>query len=206
MLKIKMIFFVIALALSVLSAYIYQFGSMDLSHDQSIWGSFGDYVGGVLNPVIALLALIYIVKTYNTQKEELIETKNALSQSASAQKEQAIAQKLANELQKKANDLEKVNQQVNLLQAEVSCITSILDAELNGQNTLIAQLNECSKELEDIGNDVVEQSQEHTKKLMERTRTIQQCLTDSDQKTQELQHDLAKLRDKVQKMYRATTL
>jgi large-conductance mechanosensitive channel len=33
------------------------------------WGTFGDYIGGILNPVIAAFAFYLIAKTYELQKK-----------------------------------------------------------------------------------------------------------------------------------------
>jgi uncharacterized membrane protein len=50
----------------VLIFYIINFYTTKLSSDPAIWGQFGDYLGGTLNPIFALLNLI--VLTYLTIK------------------------------------------------------------------------------------------------------------------------------------------
>ena len=60
----------------------------NLSKDTGSWGTFGDYVGGILNPVIAAFAFYLIAKTYELQKRELEETRNLLEVSTDAQKNQ----------------------------------------------------------------------------------------------------------------------
>lgn len=58
------------LILSVFSIYRFHFaGPVIYSNDA--WGTFGDYIGGTLNPLLSFLALIAIVKTMNIQKQEL---------------------------------------------------------------------------------------------------------------------------------------
>jgi hypothetical protein len=52
------------------------------------WGTFGDYIGGILNPVIALGALYLIAQTYKLQKKELAETIKLLKISTDAQDKQ----------------------------------------------------------------------------------------------------------------------
>lgn len=52
--------------------YIYQFGKNGLSLDQFHWGSFGDYFGGLINPILAfgnLLLLIYISRIVSNQED-----------------------------------------------------------------------------------------------------------------------------------------
>lgn len=60
------------------SAYWLRFSTNGASTDPETWGQFGDYVGGVLNPLVATLALIAIVISIRIQKIELEETRAAL--------------------------------------------------------------------------------------------------------------------------------
>lgn len=48
-------------------------------------GQLGDFVGGVLNPVIALLAFTWLRRGVRLQQDELAETKTALQKSAGSQ-------------------------------------------------------------------------------------------------------------------------
>ena len=60
----------------------------NLSKTTGDWGTFGDYVGGILNPLIAAFAFYLIAKTYELQKKELEETRKLLQVSTDAQKDQ----------------------------------------------------------------------------------------------------------------------
>ncbi|MEC4749776.1 hypothetical protein [Methylomicrobium sp. Wu6] len=60
----------------------------NLSNNTGAWGTFGDYVGGILNPVIAAFAFYLIAKTYELQKRELKTTTSLLKVSTDAQKDQ----------------------------------------------------------------------------------------------------------------------
>lgn len=88
----------------VLFFYFYQFSSYDLSKDLCInttgddaeclskdaarWGTFGDFFGGTLNPILSFLALIIVLKTYLSQQEELKETRKILKEQSETQKRQ----------------------------------------------------------------------------------------------------------------------
>ncbi|MCK5121567.1 MAG: hypothetical protein KAQ91_06265 [Methylococcales bacterium] len=63
--------------LCVLFVYLYKFHSLSLSSVHEDWGAFGSYLGGVLSPIVAGLAVYLIAKTYNLQKNELKELKDA---------------------------------------------------------------------------------------------------------------------------------
>jgi large-conductance mechanosensitive channel len=75
------------IVLIIVGFYFYNFHN-GLSKDNGVWGTFGDYVGGILNPVIAAFAFYLIAKTYELQKTELEATRCLLEASTNAQKEQ----------------------------------------------------------------------------------------------------------------------
>jgi hypothetical protein len=60
----------------------------NLSKTTGAWGEFGDYVGGILNPIIAFFAFYLIKITYQLQKKELEATRNLLKISNNAQHNQ----------------------------------------------------------------------------------------------------------------------
>lgn len=77
---------------SIVSAYVYSFHSYEWSSNPSDWGGIGDYIGGLLNPVISFVALYYLIKAYSTQKQELSETKDVLEKTEVNSKKLADAQ------------------------------------------------------------------------------------------------------------------
>src|SRR5690242_2055719 len=66
----------IALLIIILTTvffYILNFHSSKFSNDPTSWGVFGDYIGGVLNPIIALASLGvlgYLTHLVSTQTNE----------------------------------------------------------------------------------------------------------------------------------------
>ena len=69
--------------------------SGEFSVDQHVWGSFGDYFAGILNPVISFCALIALFvtiiiqsKELNLSRKELEYTRNELKKSADAAERQ----------------------------------------------------------------------------------------------------------------------
>lgn len=82
----------------VLSLYFenFQGGFSNLNAD---WGTFGDYVGGVLNPVFGLLSFSGLLLTIYLQGKELKEARTQFSRSADAQeKSEKVLQQQANTL------------------------------------------------------------------------------------------------------------
>lgn len=72
--------------------YFYWFGirnSLPLSKTADVWGQFGDFLGGIINPLVAYAAFYWLTMSVIMQKVELNETKEALKAAADAQAEQA---------------------------------------------------------------------------------------------------------------------
>lgn len=79
------VLFIAAILAFVLVVIVYrqQFGS-SLDSEQAAWGQFGDYVGGILNPAFALLALFALFYTIILQVRELDETRKELQRTTLA--------------------------------------------------------------------------------------------------------------------------
>ena len=75
--------------------YLFQFGG-DLAASHSRWGEFGDYLGGILNPIFALLGLLALLFIIVLQSCELRNSTRELATSARALKEQSASLKLQN--------------------------------------------------------------------------------------------------------------
>ena len=87
------IFAVVCIAAYAIWFIIYNRG---ISDDPAIWGTFGDYIGGVVGTVIAFSVFLATLKIIQLQKEamdlqkqELEETRKELKKSSNAQELQA---------------------------------------------------------------------------------------------------------------------
>lgn len=74
----KMPIIVFAVATSLIVSYAASFAQAGWSTKPDSWGQFGDFLGGVLNPLISLFTLSVAVKVWQLQKTELGQTRNAL--------------------------------------------------------------------------------------------------------------------------------
>lgn len=57
---------------AVAVAYIVRFGwqlDADFAVNPADWGTFGDYVGGILNPVLSFISIILLIQSLNLQNE-----------------------------------------------------------------------------------------------------------------------------------------
>lgn len=57
------------LIVAILSLYYYQFGvgPTMLSRGRDVWGQFGDYFGGVLNPILSFISILLLIRSVNLQ-------------------------------------------------------------------------------------------------------------------------------------------
>jgi hypothetical protein len=81
-----MIFVVFLFIAGIFGRYLTHFNG-DLSLDHAKWGTFGDYIGGTLNPILSFISLIALLTTIILQSKELELTRDELKRSASAQEE-----------------------------------------------------------------------------------------------------------------------
>lgn len=72
------------LLIAALAIVIYAWTFRHLPHhqDPGAWGTFGDYFGGLLNPVVSTLTLFVAIAVWKLQKSELEETRTILAAQA----------------------------------------------------------------------------------------------------------------------------
>lgn len=78
--------------------------------DSGHWGTFGDFIGGILNPTFALLAFYWLTYSVRLQIKELRDTKQELRRAAQAQEDTAKHQEEIARI-----DMENVNTQKEIL-------------------------------------------------------------------------------------------
>lgn len=142
-------------AFIAISAYIINFGiipyledeKLGLSSDSGDWGTFGDYIGGLLNPCIALFALYWLTSSIKTQVQELTETRRQFQQISDNQSAQTSLQnfeslffQLLETKDKAIKDILLKNQQeINSLLVDE--ITQLANNNLNSYSEYLGLLN-----------------------------------------------------------------
>ncbi len=53
-----------------------------LSAKQSVWGQFGDFLGGTINPILGFMTVMILVATLRVQQKELKDTREAVKENA----------------------------------------------------------------------------------------------------------------------------
>jgi hypothetical protein len=54
----------------IVASYLVRFG-LTPSHNQAVWGAFGDYFGGILNPIFAVLAFFGVLWSIGLQTKQM---------------------------------------------------------------------------------------------------------------------------------------
>ena len=116
------------LALFMLFTYFVNFSGYGFSEKQEDWGALGDYIGGILNPLISLAALYWLTRSIILQKRELQETREALRDTADSQSQQVRSSEVSSQLQ--------------FISIELGMIASKLSFEYEYQVLLLKFLNE----------------------------------------------------------------
>jgi len=111
----------------------------NLSNINGNWGTFGDYIGGILNPVIAAFAFYLIAKTYELQKKELEETRKLLKVSTDAQEGQIKLAALTALLNSNLT-------RINLLKLEQDRLLGILPDSSRKKNIIYYTVADVPKE------------------------------------------------------------
>lgn len=81
------------LALFLVIGYALTFRELSANANPAAWGAFGDYVGGLLNPLISLFTLIVAMKVWGLQKTELLETRKAVEEQGKTAEQQRREQR-----------------------------------------------------------------------------------------------------------------
>jgi len=81
------------LAATLIGSYLFTFQKLPTNENPAAWGTFGDYMGGLLNPLISLFTLIVAMKVWGLQKTELLETRKAVEEQGKTAEQQRREQR-----------------------------------------------------------------------------------------------------------------
>lgn len=134
-----------------------------LADDPEAWGQFGDYVGGLLNPLIAFLAFYWLTQSVLLQKQELAETKEALKDSALSQSKQvqlasraAEINALSGLLSSHNSDLSRLREDSRFIMDQITRVAEnrgwvqMPDGNLMGSKSAREKVEEIEVQIKDI--------------------------------------------------------
>lgn len=85
--------YVAGVACVLIAAYTITFWGLPFNEKPDAWGQFGDYIGGLLNPLVSALTLYVAISVWKLQKEELKETRRAMDEQAKTAEQQRQEQR-----------------------------------------------------------------------------------------------------------------
>lgn len=95
---VLLVVFVIFVAAIPVVIYLNNFSSRELSPNPEQWGQLGDYVGGLINPILGFATLISVLYAIFLQRTELGDAKDALANQSALMDEQIFDGKFFNML------------------------------------------------------------------------------------------------------------
>lgn len=166
-------FWLSCLGLSLLIAYIGYFAvylGQNPAKDADKWGQFGDFFGGILNPLMAFAAFYWLTKSVKIQHTELADTKIALQEASHAQT-----------LQAKNSDLQVAiaarTSLVTALQSQIDGIAKELESRDREQDKLKIHITEIDKKINKysyLGAAMTDPLQEEKKNCSKRLNQVEQ--------------------------------
>lgn len=138
----RLLLFVLAISLPAL--YFWYFGmhlKQEAAIDASKWGEFGDFFGGILNPLVAFAAFYWLTKSVKLQKTELEAARKILADTSKAQNEAAQAQAKAAELNEMLLKVSILNTLAKSAHDETEMLITQLNAEKDQKLSLGAALD-----------------------------------------------------------------
>ena len=142
----------VALIFIIYLFYFIQFSILldyKISNDSSVWGQFGDYVGGVLNPLLSFVSITLLIKSILLQHEANSNLKTEVRNNAKTEKIRSFEIFFFNLISSQRNIFESFNVVIltegvanHLVGAkaviEIENIVNVIRAR-NGKDTAIAE-------------------------------------------------------------------
>lgn len=107
-----------------------------LSNDPATWGTFGDYLGGTLNPIISFLALIGLLYTIHQQAQEMKATRDELERTAEQQSRQSEIFNLQQFESTFFSLLEQHNKIIEKVETDLNKINGDIERRYKGLDTI----------------------------------------------------------------------
>lgn len=111
------------LGIALVTAYFVWFRDQPSATDPDKWGTFGDYFGGIMNPIVAFAAFYWLTQSVKLQKEELAATRKELKGATRAQQELVSNGRQSVELSALAALLNGAYAEITRIQAVTDAIT-----------------------------------------------------------------------------------
>lgn len=131
---IGLLYFLIAVAAILCVIYKYHsiFKHYSFNADPSKWGQIGDYFGGLLNPIISFTTLIFLIKAYYSQRQELEDTKIALRETAEYNRKQTSLMDISIKISQLNAHIDISHKEMGYIQDEINRAEACKYKQSNG--------------------------------------------------------------------------
>lgn len=88
------IFIAAAAIVAVVLLYVIKFACIlgyGVSADSAIWGQFGDFMGGSLNPILSFISIVLLIKSLNLQNQVNVELREELADNKKTERLRAFS-------------------------------------------------------------------------------------------------------------------
>ena len=120
---------IIGIILLIIALYLINFKIIEnpvATEQAALWGQFGDYFGGILNPIIAFAAFCWLKRSVKIQQKEInklneeIALTRALQEKQDARAEEAaLISGLSNLIQITGNNIENLKRKAGLIEKDI---------------------------------------------------------------------------------------
>ncbi|WP_041523586.1 hypothetical protein [Gilvimarinus agarilyticus] len=139
--KFNVLKWAVPLSLAILTLatlfYIAKFWSYDISDSPEQWGQLGDYLGGLVNPVVGLITVILLVTSLRQNQVALAQSRAELEQARIAIEQATATQKATEESLVKqveiAEQTRNINTVIALWRAQMEILNETEERERKGE-------------------------------------------------------------------------
>lgn len=165
----------------VVGAYRLNFSSNLFSSKTAVWGAFGDYIGGVLNPMFGFITIMILLYTVYQQSKELRKSTKALEYQSKEMQHSTKA--LENQSKEMKNSVDALAAQKKEMEEARKVTTEQLE-HIQKQSHIDTQLKLCQQIYEQIQKELLmpidlwKLSNGNVKILSDRTTTLEKVITE----------------------------
>ncbi len=156
---------VFVLTITFYIAWFWLKNSQNLSMSTEHWGQFGDFLGGIMNPLVAYAAYYWLTKSIRLQKEEMLEARQAMKESSKAQAEQAAHAQVQVRVAALTALINSIMQEVQTQRMQIQHL--LAQAELHPNGSAFG-LDGIRLNQEQLRSRISEINEQMTKRMLER--------------------------------------
>lgn len=158
---------ILLFVLVVISSYIINFYDHPIASDTGAWGELGDYIGGILNPILSFTSLVLLLKSLNLQNQANIDLQKQIKNSERAEKIRSFESLLFNMIKSQTDSFSALRIRMKINKKGVVRYSSEAVLEIEDE---IHRMRDAGKINQDISNYIMQLDE--TEKIYSASRTF----------------------------------